>query len=110
VLHSWPAVVGVTSAGKTSTAIRGLSLMFGPTVNGVPVVTLEPGALAVAVFTVADGGPPSALRRTGACASRRQATTAPPRSPPGPPCSPPGLITPTFTAPCLPARESGSHP
>ena len=78
ILHGWPAVVGVTAAGKTSTAIRGLSLMFGPTVNGVPVVTLEPGALAVAVFTVADEGPPSALRRTGACASRRQATTGPP--------------------------------
>src|SRR5262249_41475233 len=42
----------------TSTAIRRLTMMFGPTVNAVPVVTLKPGALAVAVITVADGRPP----------------------------------------------------
>src|SRR5215471_4436839 len=58
VLHGWPALAGVTAAGKTSTAIRRLTKMFGPTVNAVPVVTLKPGALAVAVITVADGRPP----------------------------------------------------
>lgn len=59
VLHGWPAVAGVTAAGNTSTAIRRTSTMFGP--NGpdaVPVVTLKPGALAVAVFTVANARPP----------------------------------------------------
>jgi len=58
ILHGWPTVVGVTAAGKTSTAVRRLTMMFGPGVTAVPVVTVEPGALAVAVFTVADGGPP----------------------------------------------------
>jgi hypothetical protein len=58
ILSGWPTLVGVTAAGKTSTAIRRFTMMFGPTVNGVPVVTLKPGALAVAVFTVADGRPP----------------------------------------------------
>jgi hypothetical protein len=58
ILRGWPAVAGVTAAGKTSTAIRELTTMFGPDVNAVPIVTLKPGALAVAVFTVADGRPP----------------------------------------------------
>jgi hypothetical protein len=57
-LHGWPAVAGITATGKTSTAIRRLTMMFGPDVTTVPVVTLQPGALAVAVVTVADGGPP----------------------------------------------------
>jgi Domain of unknown function (DUF4232) len=57
ILHGWPTVVGVTSAGKTSTATHTLTTMFGPNVNAVPVVALKPGALAVAVFTVADGRP-----------------------------------------------------
>ena len=58
ILYGWPTVVGVTAADKTSSAIRELTTMFGPDVNAVPVVTVKPGALAVAVFTVADGGPP----------------------------------------------------
>jgi hypothetical protein len=58
ILHGWPAVAGITAAGKTSTAIRRPSTMFGPDVTAAPVVTLTSGALAVAVFTVADGGPP----------------------------------------------------
>ena len=59
ILHGWPAVADITAAGESSTAIRRTTTMFGPTVpNVVPVVTIKPGALAVAVFTVADGGPP----------------------------------------------------
>ena len=59
ILRGWPTLVGVTAAGNTSTAIRRLTMMFGPDVNGVPVVTLKPGALAVAVVTVEDGRPPA---------------------------------------------------
>jgi Protein of unknown function (DUF4232) len=56
ILHGWPTVAGVTAAGKTSTAIRRPTTMFGPNGPGaVPIVTLKPGALAVAVFTVANG-------------------------------------------------------
>jgi Protein of unknown function (DUF4232) len=59
ILHGWPAVVGITAAGRTSTAIRRTATVFGPSPAVVPVVTLKPGATAIAVFTVADGGPPS---------------------------------------------------
>lgn len=58
-LHGWPTVVGVTAAGVRSVpAAHVHSTMFGPSVRGVPTITLKPGQAAEAVFTGSDNPGP----------------------------------------------------
>ncbi len=50
-LYGYPTLAGVTAAGNTVTATQLLTSMFGPNLPAPPLVTLDPGALAEAVFT-----------------------------------------------------------
>jgi hypothetical protein len=66
-LTGWPTLVAVTPSGKSTTALRRWSTMFGPTLRAkrAPTVILRDGERADAVFTAADFGPGP----TGACPS-----------------------------------------
>lgn len=60
-LTGWPALVTVTAAGTSVTAVPRLTTMFGPyLLTASPVVTITPGAMAEAVFTVSDNPGPGA--------------------------------------------------
>ena len=61
-LSGWPLLVGITSQGKSSTAVDRLVTMFGPTGPRVRTVVIKPGALAEAVFTGHDVPVTGALR------------------------------------------------
>jgi hypothetical protein len=58
-LTGWPTLVAI-AMGKTTTAVRRRSTMFGPrpTIKGMPVVTLGHGRRADAVLTVGDNPGP----------------------------------------------------
>lgn len=57
-LSGWPAVVGITATGKAIPAVRRRTTMFGPNVKSVPVIVLQPGRRAEAVFAVGDNPGP----------------------------------------------------
>jgi hypothetical protein len=62
-LSGWPKLVAITASGTTATAVRRRTTMFGPRpTTGVPVVTLQPGKRADAVFTAGDNPRPGYTR------------------------------------------------
>ena len=56
-LSGWPVLVALGPPGRV-TATRILSVFGGPALTRPPVVTIRPGAQAVAVLAVADGPGP----------------------------------------------------
>ena len=56
-LAGWPVLVALGPSGRT-TAARTLGVFGGPALGRPPVVTIRPGAQAVAVLTVADAPGP----------------------------------------------------
>jgi hypothetical protein len=56
-LAGWPIVVAVGPPGRT-TAARALGVFGGPMLTRPPVVTISPGAQAIAVLTAADAPGP----------------------------------------------------
>jgi hypothetical protein len=57
-LRGWPTLVALHRNGTRSRAGRTRSTMFGPYVDGFPVVTLRPGRRAEAVFAAGDNPAP----------------------------------------------------
>jgi hypothetical protein len=61
-LTGWPKLVAVTAVGRSTTALRVRSTMWGPHLAGVPVVTLRPGKAAGVAFAASDISGPGQTR------------------------------------------------